>query len=116
MPEPIDPNPLRPRDSAEQRVRERAYFLWKEEGEPVGRDADYWERARELEALHIPVGLSPNPMISHPDGPPAYDVVDEAELQQNLGEFPDRGADQGERVVTPMTRVQARKARASQVK
>jgi hypothetical protein len=30
----------------EQRIRERAYFLWIEEGKPEGRDKEHWEAAR----------------------------------------------------------------------
>lgn len=106
-------NPLDPSSAYEQRIRDRAYYLWLSEGQPHGREADYWERARELEALHMSVGREPNPMIANPDGPPANEVIDEAELQANLGEFPDRFADQGDRQVTPMTREEARKARSS---
>lgn len=105
-------NPLDPSPEHEKRVRDRAYFLWLQEGKPAGQAENYWERARELEALHSPVGLEPNPMIAHPSGPPPVDIVDEAALQDNLGEFPDRVADQGDRRATPMTRSQARKARA----
>ncbi len=32
----------------EQRIRERAYLLWEEEGRPEGRELEYWERARRL--------------------------------------------------------------------
>ena len=34
----------------EERVRERAYFLWEREGRPEGRAEEYWRRAAELEA------------------------------------------------------------------
>lgn len=33
----------------EQRIRERAYFLWQAEGCPEGRGAEFWDRARALE-------------------------------------------------------------------
>jgi hypothetical protein len=29
----------------QERIRERAYRLWQEEGEPHGRDLDHWDRA-----------------------------------------------------------------------
>jgi Protein of unknown function (DUF2934) len=35
---------------AEERVRERAYFLWEREGCPEGRADEHWRRAVELEA------------------------------------------------------------------
>ena len=36
----------------EQRIRERAYFLWQNDGCPVGQADRYWERAREIEAAY----------------------------------------------------------------
>lgn len=34
----------------EQRIRERAHQIWEEEGRPLGRDAEHWERAsRQIE-------------------------------------------------------------------
>src|SRR5205085_746950 len=34
----------------EQRIRERAYFLWQAEGCPEGRGIEFWVRARALES------------------------------------------------------------------
>jgi Protein of unknown function (DUF2934) len=34
----------------EQRIRERAYFLWERDGCPDGYAEQYWERASEIEA------------------------------------------------------------------
>jgi hypothetical protein len=31
----------------EQRIRERAYQLWEQEGRPEGRDVEFWHRARQ---------------------------------------------------------------------
>lgn len=36
-------------ERAEQRIRERAYFLWREDGCPEGRADEHWHRARDLE-------------------------------------------------------------------
>jgi len=36
-------------DRIEQRIREHAYFLWREEGCPENRADEHWHRARELE-------------------------------------------------------------------
>jgi len=33
-------------DDKEQRIRDRAYQIWKAEGQPEGREAEHWERAR----------------------------------------------------------------------
>jgi hypothetical protein len=30
----------------QRRIRERAYFIWEEEGRPEGRHRKHWERAR----------------------------------------------------------------------
>jgi len=37
-------------ERAEQQTRERAYFLWRQEGCPEGRADEHWHRARELES------------------------------------------------------------------
>jgi hypothetical protein len=97
-------NPLDESDALHQeRIRERAYHLWEADGRPDGRDLEYWERARELVGIEesAGAGLAPNPM-THPDklnGMP--EGVEEAEIQENYGEFPDRLADQGEWQPTP---------------
>jgi hypothetical protein len=97
--------PFSPSAAHLQRLRLRAYHLWESEGRPVGRAAEYWERARELDALEsdLPVQL-PNPMVSRP-------VVEEAALQENLGEFPALFTDQGDTMPTPESREIAREFR-----
>jgi hypothetical protein len=30
----------------EQRIRERAYRIWEEEGRPLGKEKEHWQRAR----------------------------------------------------------------------
>ncbi len=97
-------NPLDPSPEHEQRIRERAYHLWEADGQPHGRDAEYWERARELDAI----ASNPTAALRPIDEP---EVMDQAALQDNLGEFPDRSADQGERRVSPMTKKQVRASR-----
>ena len=39
---------------AEQRVRERAYFLWQHEGCPEGRANEHWHQASEIEGSSGP--------------------------------------------------------------
>ena len=89
-------NPLAIDPEREQRIRERAYHLWETEGKPHGRDVEYWERARELIGMEESAGsgLLPNPQTT-PDSP-RETGIEEAEIQENLGEFPDRLADQGD--------------------
>jgi hypothetical protein len=89
-------NPLAIDPEREQRIRERAYHLWEAEGKPHGRDVEYWERARELVGMEESAGsgLLPNPQTT--PGSRRETGIEEAEIQENLGEFPDRLADQGE--------------------
>ena len=86
----------------EQRIRERAYHLWEQDGRPHGRDLEYWEQARELVGMEESRGAGrlPNPM-THPPVSGLPEGVEEAEIQENLGEFPDRFTDQGEVEQTP---------------
>jgi hypothetical protein len=94
-------NPLDLTPQLDERIRIRAYHLWDAEGRPLGRDEEYWERARELEAIASSPGAGQVP-VEQPE------IVDEAVLQDNLGEFPDRLSDQGEHRSAPMTRAQER--------
>lgn len=93
----IADSPLDPSAGHLQRIRERAYYLWEADGCPRGQDLEYWERARELDAMssHPQAGLLPADLPER---------TDEAMLEENLGEFPDRAADQGEHRNSPMTR------------
>jgi Protein of unknown function (DUF2934) len=95
----------------ERLIRTRARRMWQEAGSPGGREDEYLERARELRAFvdHPGAGLLPNPMAAHPEPGVTEEPVEEAELLENLGEFPGRLTDQGDRPPAPMTR---RKARA----
>ena len=46
-------------------------------------------------------GELPNPASLPGADPDRTQIVEEASIQENLGEFPDRFADQGERALTP---------------
>ncbi len=97
-------NPLDDSDETrQQRIRERAYHLWEADGRPHGRELEYWERARELVGMeaHPHFGDLPNPASVPGADPSRTQIVEEASIQDNLGEFPDRLADQGERRSTP---------------
>jgi hypothetical protein len=87
-------------ETRQQRIRERAYHLWDADGRPEGRSDEYWERAREL------IGMEENPSAGQI--PVHEEIPEEASIQENLGEFPDRFSDQGERQETP-----SKKARKS---
>jgi hypothetical protein len=101
-------NPLAIDPDREQRVRERAYHLWEADGKPHGHDVEYWERARELVGMEESAGSGqlPNPLTA--PASPRETGIEEAEIQANLGEFPDRLADQGEVKTTPAPRRRAR--------
>jgi hypothetical protein len=95
-------NPLEENPARDERIRERAYELWQADGGPHGNDLEYWERARELVGMEDSqaTGQLPVPSIDDPSvimGQP----VEEASIQSNLGEFPDRLSDQGEHAQTP---------------
>lgn len=97
----------------ERRIRARALRLWQEAGAPAGGIDEYLERARELQAFedHPAAGLLPNPMALHHGAIEPEQPVEEAELMENLGEFPGRLTDQGDRNPVPMSRRRARQAR-----
>lgn len=86
----------------EQRIRERAYFLWQEDGCPQGREDEYWERARELQAIvdNPDAGLLPNPMTKGEELI-SEQPVEPPEAVENQAEFPDSTADQGEHLIAP---------------
>ena len=97
---PLDNDPAR-----EARIKDRAYHLWEADGGPHGRHDEYWERARELIGMEDSAGAAqlPNPETTHADAT-LIEPVEEAFIQENLGEFPDRFADQGEAQPTPKAR------------
>jgi hypothetical protein len=95
----------------EERIRVRAYHLWLADGCPHGRDLEYWERAKELQAIadNPTAGQLPNPMTQHRgEIPLSEEPVEEAEIMENLGEFPGRLTDQGDRQQTPAVKPRKR--------
>ena len=106
-------NPLHDNPVREQLVRERAYHLWEADGIPHGRDVEFWQRAREVIAMeeNADAGRLPNPM-NHAEAI-RETGIEEAEIQANLGEFPDRFADQGEWEATPKPVHSPRRRRAA---
>ena len=84
-----------------ERIRERAYRLWLEEGCPEGRADDHWDKASELVAIEESYKdtLKPNPTEAY-ENSPTGEPVEPLEAVQNLGEFPTL-VDQGEEAVFP---------------
>ncbi|MDB5640760.1 MAG: hypothetical protein JWN07_77 [Hyphomicrobiales bacterium] len=85
----------------DERVRERAYRLWLEEGQPEGRAEAHWDMARELVAIEESQRdtLLPNPTLEYENNP-TTEQIEELDLEKNLGEFPTL-TDQGEEATTP---------------
>jgi hypothetical protein len=94
-------------EDTEQRIRERAYRIWEEEGRPEGLAEEHWERARFLVGLEdaAGAGLKPNPMAEDRDhgwtSPPPAEPIEPIEALENQGEFPSRLTDQGDRPQGP---------------
>ncbi len=90
-------------EDRQQRIRARAYHLWEADGGPHGQELEYWERARELVGMEESAHAAelPNPASLPGADPDRVGIVEEAFIQENLGEFPDRLSDQGERKLTP---------------
>ncbi len=103
-------NPLESTPERDAEIEARAKVLWEKAGSPDGRMDEYRERADELVRMELAgtPGQLPNPM-EHPSPIPGV-IVEEAAIQENLGELPGaRGvADQGEWRETPMTREELR--------
>jgi len=79
----------------EERVRRKAHELWLSEGGPHGRAEDHWRIASELVAAEIARDRADLPYSGDTDGP-----IEEASVQDNLGEFPeltDQGGEEGRR-------------------
>lgn len=89
------------------KLRERARALWVDAGSPEGREDEYLERAKELAAMESSpmAGREPNPLADGVVTPAERgQPVEEASLQENLGEFPGLQSDQGDRLATPKER------------
>jgi Protein of unknown function (DUF2934) len=99
---PMANNPIHDTPGRESRIRARAYRLWEADGRPEGRSGEYWEHVRELVAIeaHEAAAQLLTPMTQNEELPGV--TVEEASVAANLGEFPDRFTDQGERRQVPM--------------
>lgn len=78
-------------DEREQRIREKAFQLWLEEGQPQGQHERHWELASELVAIEESQKDTTIPLDEVPAGEP----VEPIEALENAGEFPTM-TDQGE--------------------
>ena len=85
----------------EQRIRERAYRMWLDEGRPEGRDAAHWDMASELVAIEENQRdtLKPNP-IPEWERNPTREQIEPMQVVENVGEFPTL-TDKGEEATYP---------------
>jgi len=77
----------------EQRIRERAYRIWLEEGCPEGREKEHWDMATELVAIEDGQRSTLKPVNQNLG--PTGDPVEPVEAAGNMGELPTL-TDQGE--------------------
>ena len=99
-------------DNFEDRVRERAYRLWVEEGCPEGRSDIHWDKARELVAIEDNQKTTTKP--ARPQGRNG-EPVEPMEAVENAGEFPTL-TDQGEEQAAPKRRRAAAEPAAAKPK
>jgi hypothetical protein len=88
-------------DDFNERVRQRAYRLWVEEGCPEGRSEIHWDQARELVAIEENQKRTTKP-VPRARGS-AGEPVEPIEAVENAGEFPTL-TDQGEEQAAPRRR------------
>ena len=94
-------NPLESSPERDAKVKARAQHLWEAAGSPEGGMDEFTERADELVRMEMAGNPGQLPIETR-------DRVDEAALEENLGEFPGQQQDQGDRMLTPMTRDEMR--------
>jgi Protein of unknown function (DUF2934) len=88
-------------DDFDERVRQRAYRLWVEEGCPEGRSEIHWDKARELVAIEENQKRTTKPLLREQGN--AGEPVEPIEAVENAGEFPTL-TDQGEEQAAPQRR------------
>jgi hypothetical protein len=82
-------------DDLEERIRQRAYKLWEEEGCPEGRADAHWDKAAELVAIEDNQKHATKPVTKTVPDTPTREPVEPIESVGNAGEFPTL-TDQGE--------------------
>ena len=87
----------------EQRIRDRAYHLWEQEGRPAGREDIHWDQATELVAIEDNQRLTMEPVRDPATTGPTGEPVEPLQAVENAGEFPTM-TDQGEERAYPSRR------------
>ncbi len=97
-------------DDLEQRIRERAYRIWLEEGRPEGRAKAHWDMARDLLAIEANQRDTTKPNPASPSVGGAFQrPVEPLEAAENQGEFPTQTG-QGEEQASPKKRRRRRRS------
>ncbi|GBR13666.1 DUF2934 domain-containing protein [Asaia spathodeae] len=90
-------NPLVDSPERDARIKAKAQELWEADGKPgCGADA-YLENASEIIGMEENPHAGEIPVKDLPEPKFADVQVENAEIQKNLGEFPERQTDQGDR-------------------
>jgi Protein of unknown function (DUF2934) len=82
--------------SVEERIRERAYQIWLDEGCPEGRAEAHWDMASELIAIQDNQKLTLKPIDDGRRASSTGEPVEPLIAVENAGEFPtltDQGAE-----------------------
>jgi len=79
----------------EQRIRNKAYEIWLDEGRPEGRAEVHWDMASELVAIQENYALALMPVQVDLSSTPTSEPVEPLLAVENAGEFPTL-TDQGE--------------------
>jgi Protein of unknown function (DUF2934) len=95
-------------DDLEERIRQRAYKLWQEEGCPEGRADAHWDKAAELVAIEDNQKHATKPVSKSIPNSPTGEPVEPIESLRNAGEFPTL-TDQGEQEM-PKPKTAAKRA------
>ena len=77
---------------SEADIRDRAYFLWEADGRPLGRDAEYWDRA---------VAWFSETAAEAATAPPS-ELVEAVDMTRSSGKF------RGGAVTSPKTKTEPR--------
>ncbi|AOX16387.1 hypothetical protein [Kozakia baliensis] len=90
-------NPLEPNPARDAKIRAKAEELWKADGAPHCGPQTYLEQASEIIGMEENPNAGEIPVKDLPDPEFADTQVEDARIQENLGEFPERLTDQGDR-------------------
>jgi len=97
MPSTDSTNPLIDSPERDARITAKSHELWEADGKPGCGPEAYLENASEIIGMEEHPYTGEIPVSSLPDPALADVQVENAEIQENLGEFPERQTDQGDR-------------------